>query len=227
MKTKSTMKKFVSLLAVASLVAPNVANLGWNVNAEELETPTTYNDSVVMQTISEDKEGLAINVGAVPEGAGITITQTPVAFDSEYLAIRFVSTYVDTSTGKDGYRPVKIYVNGEQVVGVNDYASLDAYNTDGTKRANVELKWGGYLFLDPDFDGTIYFPKALLGEMTELTSLKVTFDDQRAGELVITDVLGCNTVGAQVGKPVVNEKNLTTTVTGGATIIFLRLRMLL
>lgn len=218
MKAKNTMKKFVSFLAVASLLTPNVANLGLTANADDAEQPVTYNDAVVMQTISSDQEGLAVNVGAVPEGAGITITQEAVPFDSEYLAIRFVSTYVDTSTGKDGYRPVKVYVNGTQIVGANDYASLEAYNPDGTKRANVELKWGGYLFLDPGFDGTIYFPKALLGEMTELTSLKVTFDAERAGELVITDVLGCNTAGAQVGKPVVNEKNLTTTVAGGATV---------
>lgn len=217
MKAKTTMKKLVALLAVAAIAAPNVAELGWQAGAEEAASPA-YNDSIVMQTISENRKGLAVNVSGAEAGAGITITQDPVAFDYNYLAIRLVSTYVDeTTSGGDQYRPIQLYVNGQQVVGPNDYASLEAYNSDGTQRANVDLKWGGYIFLDPDFDGTLYIPKELLGGIAELTGLKIAFNGY-GGELVVTDVLGCDMAGTQMGTPVVNENNLVATTSGGVAV---------
>lgn len=198
-------KRLIALFAVAAVTFSSLGNFGAISFAEE--TTTQPVDEVVMQTVSEDRAGFSMTVSGAAQGSGAQITQEPVAFNYNYLALRLISTYVVNANG-DTYFPVQLYVNGNLVQGPEDYIALPTYNADGTKaEAQIETKWGGYTFVTPDFDGYIYIPASVLN-IKELTSLKVAFDGAHDGELVIADIFGCKNEGERLGAPVINEGNL-------------------
>ena len=194
-------KKLTALLAVMAIAFSSLGNFGFSVSAEEAEAPV---GEVVMQTISEDRAGFSMTVAGAANGAGAQITQDPVAFNYNYLALKLVSTYV-VNAGGDKYFPIQLFLNGNHVAAD---AVLPTYNADGTPATEaVEIKWGGWMFITPDFDGYIYLHKDLIN-ITELSSLKIAFDGYHDGELVLTEAFGCGNAGERLGAPVVNENNL-------------------
>lgn len=198
-------KRLIALFALAAVTFSSFGSIGSISFAEEATAQPV--DEVVMQTVSEDRSGFSMTVSGAAQGAGAQITQAPVAFNYNYLALRLISTYV-INANNDAYFPVQIFVNGNLVMSPEDYIALPTYNADGTKAsAQIETKWGGYTFISPDFDGYVYIPATILN-ITSLTSLKVAFDGTHDGELVIADIFGCKNEGERLGAPVVNEGNL-------------------
>ena len=210
MKTLFT-KRLIAFLAVFAIAFSSLGNFGFKVSAEEAEEPV---GEVVMQTISEDKPGFSMTVAGAQNGAGAQISQEAVAFNHAYLALRLVSTYVVHAAG-DQYFPVQLFINGTHVAAD---AVLPTYNADGTEATEaVEIKWGGWMFVTPNFDGYVYIPASALN-VTEITSLKISFDGAHDGELVLSEVFACNNPGERLGAPVINEKNLLAEAKDGVTI---------
>lgn len=198
-------KRLIALFALAAVTFGSFGSIGSIPFAEEMTAQPV--DEVVMQTVAEDRSGFSMTVSGAAQGSGAQITQDPVAFNYNYLALRLISTYV-VNANNDAYFPIQLYVNGNLVQGPEDYIALPTYNADGTKAsAQIETKWGGYTFVTPDFDGYVYIPASILN-ITSFTSLKVAFDGTHDGELVIADIFGCKNEGERLGAPVVNEGNL-------------------
>lgn len=209
-------KRLIALLAVFAVTFGCIGNVGFSFASAE-EAGDLPKDEIVMQTISEDMPGFSMTVAGAANGAGAQITQEAVAFNHNYLALRLISTYVNNVNG-DLYFPVQIFVNGTLVDDPSGFIALPTYNVDGTQaEAPVEIKWGGWAFITPDFDGYIYIPATILN-ITELTSLKIAFDGMHDGELVLTDVFGCKNAGERLGAPIINEKNLLAESKDGVTI---------
>ncbi len=216
MKRMELGKRLIALAAVAGVGFSAAGNMF----SASVFAQTGSENGVVWQQVSEDRDGFAMSVNGAAEGKGVTLTQEASPFDFNYLAVTMNVSYVVNESG-DEYFPVKIFINGSLLAGTpaegGEVYFLEAYDDDG-KTLEVEQKYGGYIFLPPAFAGTLYFPKALLNETSEISQIRVTYDGTHDGELVLLNVYGCERVGDKLGEPVVNRNNLKATTDEGISL---------
>ena len=215
MKGKGKFRRGAALLSAAVLGA-TCAGFGGQglLSALAQEEAVTYQDYVVNHSVTEDKKGFTVLSSGAAEGEGVTITQEAVPFTYAYLAVSLLVSYSLDAAG-DEYLPVKVVLNGNALIGA-DSGKLSVRDKTG-ETASVEYKFG-YLFLTPEFEGTVYFPQSMLGGATEVTSFSVTVDGFHDAEFVIQKIYGCGNIGDELGDPIVNDNNMKVTVDDNVTV---------
>ena len=173
-------------------------------------------DQLVDKITSLSTNAFVITALDCAEGNGVTLTQqTPHAFDQDYLALRLYLSYVENAGG-DQYLPFKLFINGKHI---SQDASFKAFDYLDQPMADIELKWGGWIFLSPKFNGTLYIPKSAIAE-DSISSIKIAFDGNHNAELAVMSVYQCNQAGEKLGEvmPVEDPYQVSATADAGTTI---------
>ena len=182
------------------------------VNAAQEQTEV---NQIVDKISSVSTGSFVITTLDCAEGAGVTLTQEAKAFEQDYLALRLYLSYVENANN-DQYLPFKLHINGKHIA---TDAKIKAIDYKGEAAEDVDLKWGGYIFLTPKFNGTLYLPKTLIDE-SSINSIKLTFDGTHNAELAVMSVYQCKAVGEKLGEvtPVVDPYNVQATADAGTTV---------
>lgn len=172
----------------------------------------SYGDAIVSYSATEERPGFTVLVQDADEGDSVTLSQEPVSFEYEYLAVSFLLSY---SNGEGGDRslPLKLQINGTSLQTEGMLAAIDAEGTQ-TEIATQD----GYFVLTPEFKGTIYFPAALLGGAEEISQFGVSVDGTHDAEFVVLNAYGCQNTGDPLEEPVINDNNMIVTADEGIEV---------